>query len=118
MSETDTDEQTQNKYRNAADVLDDATTFEDRTVQTQGKIDLNPTIVEHLGLEGCVIDVRLHTTEETIEITDIDLRPYVGRYKFTIPARKRDLYDIKHNDVLDVEIVNVHRDVPGEDSDA
>jgi hypothetical protein len=108
MSETDdTADDTNRKYSDAAEILDAATTFEERTVQSQGKIDLNPQVIDHLGIGDRVLDLRIHAAAETFPVGDVILHGD-GRYRFTIPHRKRELYSVEPGDAVDVEIVNVH----------
>lgn len=97
------------RYRPPVEVVDDALTFEERNIQKHFQIDLNPAVIEHLNIDGNVVDLTVHTDTDSIRLNDVD--PWGGnRYRFTIPARKRDLYDVEVGETVKVTIENVHRE--------
>jgi hypothetical protein len=79
--------------------------FSDRTVQVQGKVELPPVVVEHLELNGKILDVYVSTREYNISVTDVDIGEN-PRYRFTVPAKKRDLYGVEKGDTVDLYIRN------------
>lgn len=81
-------------------------TFSDRKVSINGRVLLPVEVLDEYGLRGSVIDVRVVRDDNSAAIMDANVD---SQGRFTVPARKRELYDINPGDHVSGAIQEVVR---------
>lgn len=81
-------------------------TFSDRKLSRNGRVMIPTEILDEYGLRGSVIDVRVVCGDNSAAIMDANVD---SQGRFSVPARKRELYDINCGDHVSGAIQEVVR---------